>query len=77
MTEELFRYVPVHRERDYAQHGWITIARIGNVRGIESVMMEWTGTGTPQEPPVRAPADETVLARHRYDGDPPQDQEQW
>lgn len=76
MAEEFFRYVPIERERAYADHGWITIAHIGRVRGIENaVMMEWAATGAPRDPPPREHAAGTTGTRRRYEGEPPEEED--
>jgi hypothetical protein len=77
MSEDHFRYVPVTRERDYVMHGWMTVAHVGIVSGVESLLMEWTGTGPANDPPIREPATGPIgmAARERYEGEPPKSDE--
>jgi len=50
MAEQFFRYVPQHRVESYRDIGWMVLAHIGELGGVESVLMEWQGSGAPRDP---------------------------
>ena len=61
MGEQFFRYVPDHRVEAYRHIGWIVLAPIGKLGGVESTLMEWEGSGQPRDPVANEP-----LHRERF-----------
>ena len=55
MAEQFFRYVPQHRVEAYCDIGWMVLAHIGQLGGVESVLMEWQGSGAPRDPVASVP----------------------
>jgi len=55
MAEQFFRYVPQHRVEAYCDVGWMVLAHIGQLGGVESVLMEWQGSGAPRDPVASVP----------------------
>jgi hypothetical protein len=55
MGEEFFRYVPDDRVEAYRSIGWFVLAPIGKLRGVESMLMEWQGSGQPRDPAANEP----------------------
>jgi hypothetical protein len=55
MAEQFFRYVPYEQVEAYRNIEWMVLAHVGKLRGVESVLMEWQGSGAPRDPVASVP----------------------
>ena len=55
MAEQFFRYVPQHRVEAYRDIGWMVLSYVGQLGGVELVLMEWQGSGAPRDPVASVP----------------------